>query len=158
MREKMTLKTHTLAVALSAGWPMLLTTVLMAGMLLMLLPGAQGWQMVGILVGVMALTYLMCLRMYLGEYLFLPATAFKGPRIIARLGSRKEIEISGVLAGEVIIRQSWLEKRLGVCHIRQQGLMVHLRGVPQPEQVRAWVAANFPAERRAAPAKGKKRK
>ena len=63
-----------------------------------------------------------------------------------------------MLAGEIIIRQSWLEKRLGVCHIRQRGTMVHLRGVREPEQVRAWVTANFPAQRKAAPVKGKKRR
>lgn len=156
MRERMELKTHTMGVALSAGWPMALATVLLMVMMLLLFPLEMCWPALVMLAAVVALTFLWCLRMYLGTYLFIPATEYKGARIIARLGRSNEIEISGVLADEIIIKQDWVERKLGVCHIRQKGTVVYLRGVRDPEKVRAWVEANFPKERKAAPVKGKK--
>lgn len=156
MRERMEMKTHTLGVALSTAWPMVLAVVILSGMMLFLLPLSVCWPMLAILVGLVALTFLWCFRMYLGTYLFLPATEFKGARIIARLGRNEEIDISGVLASEIIIKQGWLEKLCGVCHIRQKGTAVYLRGVKEPEKVKAWIAANFPAERKVEEPKGKK--
>lgn len=158
MREKMEMKTHTLGVALSAGWPMALALVILSGMLLMIYPISKCWQVLLGLAGVVALTFVWCLRMYLGTYLFLPATEFKGARIIARLGRNTDVEITGVLAGEIIVKQGWIEKLCGVCHIRQKDTTVYLRGVREPEKVRAWIEANFPAERKAAVVKGKKKK
>lgn len=155
MHERLEMKTHPLGVALSAGWPMALAFGLMSGIVLMLFPRSQGWEILAALAGVMALTFLWCMRLYLGTYLFLPATEYKGARIIARLGRNSEIEISGVLAEEIIVRQGWMEKHLGVCHIRQKGTAVYLRGVREPEKVQAWVAANFPRERKAPPVKVK---
>lgn len=157
MREKMEMKTHTLAVALTSGWPMLLTMVLCAAAVWSVLPFPMGWQLVALLVGVLALLFLWCMRLYLGTYLFLPATDIKGARIIARLGKNADVEISSVLAGEIIVKQGPIEKLCGACHIRQKGTMVYLRGVKEPEKVRAWIADNFPAERKM-PVKGKKRK
>ncbi len=158
MREKLEMKTHTLAVALTAGWPMALALAVVAGSLLALLPFAAVWKMIAALAAVVLLTFLWCMRLYLGTYLFLPATEYKGARIIARLGRNNEIEITGVLAGEIIVKQGPLEKLCGACHIRQKGTMVYLRGVRDPETVKAWIEANFPKERKALPVKGKKRK
>ena len=157
MREKMEMKTHAPAVALTSGWPMLLTMLVSAAAVWAVLPFPMGWQLVAILAGILALLFLWCMRLYLGMYLFLPATEYKGARIIARLGRNADIEISGVLAGEIIVKQGPLEKLCGACHIRQKGTMVYLRGVRDPETVKAWIAANFPSERKA-PLKGKKRK
>lgn len=156
MREKMEMKTHTLGVALSAAWPMALALVLISAVLLMMLPLRLVWPLLAILGGVVLLTFIWCFRMYLGTYLFLPATEYKGARIIARLGRQDETEITGVLASEIIVKQGWLEKTCGVCHIRQKGTAVYLRGVREPEKVKAWVAANFPAERRVEEVRGKK--
>ncbi len=156
MREKMEMKTHTLGVALSAAWPMALALVLISAVLLMMLPLRLVWPLLAILGGVVLLTFIWCFRMYLGTYLFLPATEYKGARIIARLGRQDETEITGVLASEIIVNQGWLEKTCGVCHIRQKGTAVYLRGVREPEKVKAWVAANFPAERRVEEVRGKK--
>ena len=156
MRERMEMKTNTLGVALSAGWPMLLGWVFVSGMSLLMLPLSMGWTLIAAMTAIVALTFLLCLRMYLGTYIFLPPTEFKGARIIARLGRSNEIEIAGVLAEEIIVKQGWMEKRLGVCHIRQKGTVIYLRGVSEPEKVKAWIAANFPQARKAAPAKGKK--
>lgn len=159
MRERLEMKTHTLGVALSAGWPMALALVLLSAAMLMMFPFSQAWPMLLLLLSVVVLTFIWCLRLYLGTYLFLPATAYKGARIIARLGRNNEIEITGVLADEILIRKSYLEKRLGVCHIRQKGTVICLRGVREPEKVQAWVAANFPRERKAPPIKaGRKKK
>lgn len=158
MREKLEMRTHTLAVALTAGWPMALALAVVAGSLLALLPFAAVWKMIAVLAAVVLLTFLWCMRLYLGTYFFLPATEYKGARIIARLGRNNEIEITGVLAGEIIVKQGPIEKLCGACHIRQKGTMVYLRGVRDPETVKAWIAANFPKERKALPVKGKKRK
>lgn len=158
MRERLEMKTHTLAVALTAGWPMALALAVVAGSLLALMPFAAVWKMIAALAAVVLLTFLWCMRLYLGTYLFLPATEYKGARIIARLGRNNEIEITGVLAGEIIVKQGPLEKLCGACHIRQKGTMVYLRGVRDPETVKAWIEANFPKERKALSVKGKKRK
>lgn len=158
MREKLEMKTHTLGVALTAGWPMALALAVVTVSVLLVLPFRMVGQMIATLTGVVALTFLWCLRLYLGTYLFLPATEYKGARIIARLGRNNEVVISGVLADEIIVKQGWIEKLCGVCHIRQRGTMVYLRGVRDPETVKAWIAANFPKERKAMPVKGKKQK
>lgn len=158
MRERMEMKTHTLGVALSAAWPMVLAMVILSSMVLLILPFSVCWPMLAVLLGLVMLTFIWCFRMYLGTYLFLPATEIKGARIIARLGRSDETEISGVLASEIIIKQGWLEKLCGVCHIRQKGTAVYLRGVKEPEKVKAWIAANFPQERKVEEPKGRKSK
>lgn len=155
MREKIEMKTSTLGVALSAAWPMALAVLVLTGVVLLVLPFRLGWPLIAIMAGLVALTFLWCFRMYLGTYLFLPATEYKGARIIARLG-RNETEISGVLADEIIIKQGWIEKLAGVGHIRQKGTAIYLRGVKEPEKIRAWVDANFPKERKSVQGKGKK--
>ena len=155
MRERMEMKTHTLGVALSAGWPMLLGFIFVAGISLLALPWRLCGPIIAIMAAVVLLTFLVCLRMYLGVYIFLPATEYKGARIIARLG-RNETEISGVLAEEIIIKQGWIEKLAGVGHIRQKGTAIYLRGVKEPEKIRVWVDANFPKERKTVRGKGKK--
>ena len=157
MHEKIEMKTNTRAVAVTAGWPMALALLVMGGMVLLLFPLREGWPMLLLLAAVMGLTFLWCLKLYLGTYIFLPPTEIKGARIIARLGRNEEVEISGVLRDEIIIKQGWLEKKLGVCHIRQKGTTVYLRGVQDMEKITAWVDANFPRERKA-PLKPRKRK
>lgn len=158
MRERMEMKTHTLGVAVSAGWPMLTALAFISGMVLLILPIRVSWPVIALLAGIVLLTFLWCFRMYLGTYLFLPATEYKGARIVARLGRNEETEITGVLASEIIVKQGWLEKLCGVCHIRQKGTAVYLRGVREPEKVQAWITANFPAERRAEEIRGRKGK
>ena len=158
MRERMEMKTHTLGVALSAAWPMALASLTVILMVLLIFPLAKAWQVIAMILGMVGLTFLWCFRMYLGTYLFIPATDFKGARIIARLGRSSDVEISGVLANEIIVKQGWIERLTGVCHIRQKGTFIYLRGVREPEKVRAWIGANFPKERKAAPVKGKKGK
>jgi len=157
MREKMQMKTHNLGVALSTGWPMAVAMLFVTAVVLLLMPLRVGWPVILVMAAVLLLTFLACFRMYVGEYLFLPATEYKGARIIARLG-RNETEITGVLAEEIIVKQGWIERLTGVCHIRQKGTPIYLRGVTESEKVRAWIDANFPKERKAAPAKGKKAK
>ena len=158
MRERMEMKTHTLAVALTAGWPMALALVVVTVSVLAVLPFRMVWQLLAVLAAAVALTFLWCMKLYLGTYIFLPATEIKGARIIARLGRNNEIEITGVLAGEIIVKQGPIEKLCGVCHIRQKGTTIYLRGVREPEKIHAWVEANFPKERKAVPVKGKKKK
>lgn len=157
MHDKIEMKTHTLGVALTAGWPMALTLVVLAVIVLFIAPVTVSWPMLLLLAGVIGLTFLWCMRMYLGSYIFLPPTEYKGARIIARLGRNEEVEISGVLQSEIIVRQGWIEKLCGVCHIRQKGTAIYLRGVRDKEMVQQWIAANFPAERNPGTPKGRKK-
>lgn len=143
MRERMELRTQGLAVLLTAAWPMVLGLALMAAASFLSMPPMMALQVTAVMAAVVALTLAICMRMYLGTYLFLPATEYKGARLIARLG-RNETEIAGVCAAEIIVKQGFIEKALKVCHIRQKGTAVYLRGVPEPEKVRAWIATNFP--------------
>lgn len=163
MRERMELKTNRLAVLLTAAWPMMIALVLMAGATLLILPPLMALQIVGVMLAIIAVTLAVCMPMYVGTYLFLPPTEVKGARLIARLG-RSENEIANVCTAEIIVKQNFIERAFKVCHIRQKGTALYLRGVPEPERVKAWIAANFPEktavmvnqERKAA--KGKKRK
>ena len=163
MHEKMELRTNRLAVALTAAWPMVVALVLMTAATLLILPPLMALQIAALLAVVVMLTLVFCLPMYMGTYLFLPATEYKGARLIARLG-RNENEIAGVRLSEIIVKQNFIEKWMKVCHIRQRGTALYFRGVPEPEKVRAWIAANFPEktavmrnqEQKAA--KGKKKK
>ncbi len=144
---RMEMKTHTLAVMVSAGWPLALSWSLITLAVVAILPLSSGWTIIAVMAAIMLLMFLLCVRMYLGTYLFLPATEYKGARIIARLGRSNDVDISGVLADEIIVKQGWIEKRFHVCHIRQKGTGIYLRGVKEPERVKSWVAANFPASR-----------
>jgi len=143
MRERLEMKTHRLAVLLTTAWPMLLALLLLTVVTLLILPFSLAWQVLAVMLGVILITLAICVPMYTGTYLFLPATEYKGARLIARLG-RNETEIAGVCAAEVLVKQNFIEKALGVCHIRQKGTAIYLRGVPEPEKVKAWIAANFP--------------
>lgn len=156
--ERIEMKTHTLGVMVTTAWPMLAAWGLLTLAMLLMLPLRAVWPIIAAMGLVVLVTFLLCIRMYMGTYLFLPPTEYKGARIIARLGRNNEVEISGVLAEEIIVKQGWIEKRCGVCHIRQKGTVIYLRGVSEPERVKAWVAANFPRERKAVPVKGKKGK
>ncbi len=157
MHERLELKTHKAAVMLTAAWPMVLGMVIMLAAVLLILPIQLGWVVLVMLLLVTLLTFALCLPSYLGTYLFLPATAIKGARILARLG-RSETEITGVCAGEIVIKQNFIEKACKVCHMRVKGTAIYLRGMPEPEKVRAWVAANFPAEPKPVPVKKGKKK
>lgn len=167
MREKLELKTHKLGVLCSAAWPMLLALLGMTGLMLVLMPAGYVLLVVGMMLFIALLTLLICVPMYMGVYLFLPPTEYKGARLLARLGKHEtETEISAVSRGEILVKQNVIEKALGVCHIRLKGSMIYLRGVPEMEKVTAWLDANFPektavmraAEEKERKAKAKKNK
>lgn len=143
MRERMELKTNKLAVTLTAAWPMVIALVLVIAATCWMLPIMMALQIAGLLLVIILLTLAFCVPMYLGTYVFLPATEYKGARLIARLG-RNENEIAGVCASEIIVKQNFIEKAMKVCHIRQKGTVLYFRGVPEVEKVKAWIAANFP--------------
>ena len=163
MREKMELKTHKLAVLLTSAWPMLIGLLLLTAATKLTLPWLLTLQVAGVMLGVILLTLACCMPMYVGVYVFLPPTEYKGARLIAKLG-RNETEIANLSRGEIIVKQNFIEKALKVCHIRQKGTAIYLRGVPEPERVKAWLDANFPEKTtitrnlEAKAQKGKKRK
>lgn len=143
MHEKLELRTNKLAVLLTTAWPMLLALLVMVIGTKLFLPWSLVLQIGGIMLGIVLLTLAICMPMYVGVYLFLPATEYKGARLIARLG-RNETEISGIPRAELLVKQNFIEKALKVCHIRQKGTAIYLRGVPEPGTVRMWIEANIP--------------
>ena len=146
MHERLELKTHRLAVALTTAWPMVLGLLLVIAASLLILPVQAALIIAAFMALVVLITFLCCLPMYLGTYLFLPATAYKGARLIARLGrhNRNETEVYSVPASDFIVKQNFLEKPLHVCHIRVKGTTLYYRGVPEVETVKEWIQANFP--------------
>ena len=145
MREKLERKTNKLAVLLTTAWPMVIALAIMVAGTLVILPWQMALQIGGIMLGIVLLTLAICVPMYLGTYLFLPPSEVKGARLLARLGrSGNETEVAGVSAGELLVKQNFIEKALKVCHIRQKGTAIYLRGVPEVERVKAWITANFP--------------
>lgn len=171
MHEKLTLKTNKLAVILTTAWPMVIAMIIISVFTALMFRQffVALLQIMGIMAVIVLLTLLICVPMYLGTYLFLPPTEYKGARLLARLGRHEtETEISSVCRAEIIVKQNILEKLLKVCHIRQKGTAIYLRGVPEVEKVKAWLDANFPektalmlaqeeADRKAKPKKGKKK-
>lgn len=157
MRERLEFKANRLAVILTTAWPLVLGLAVMTIILLAILPVPSVLPILLVMLGITVLTCLCCVPMYLGTYLFLPASEYKGARIIARLG-RSEAEISGVSCDEIIVKQNVIEKALKVCHIRQKGSPIYFRGVPEPEKVKAWIEASFPVKSAAPVTKKKGRK
>ena len=145
MHEKMTLKTHKLAVWLTTAWPLVIAWLLVGVPTLIFLPGRAAALINVVMLLIVLLTLLFCVPMYQGTYLLLPPTEYKGARLLARLGKHEsETEISSVSRRDIILKQSFIEKALKVCHIRQKGTPIYLRGVPQVEAVKAWLDVNFP--------------
>ena len=170
--EKLILKTKKSAVWLTTAWPMVIALALVSASTLLLFRSLRAaLPLIGVMAGIVLVTLLICVPMYMGTYLFLPPTAYKGARLLARLGRHEtETEISSVSRGEILVKQNFIEKWLKVCHIRLKGTTIYLRGVPEVEAVKAWLDANFPektavmlaaeeAERKAKQkGKGKKKK
>ena len=156
MRERIECKTHKLAVMVTTVWPMLLGMLAMSAGALVVAPFSVAMIVIGLMALLVITAFCFCVPMYLGSYHFLPATQVRGARIIARLG-RSETTIASVYADEIIVKQSWIEKAFGVCHIRQKDTPNYFRGVPEPEKVQAWINDNFPARPAERPA-GKKGK
>ena len=146
MHEKMTLRTKTSAVVLTACAPVALSVVLVVVVSLLLLPAYMVVLLALVMLLLSALVMAICLPSYMGVYDFLPATNLHGARIQARLGHAHTYEIGGTSAQDVLVKQTWLEKRLGVCHIRVRDTSLYFRGIPEVERVRAWVTANFPEQ------------
>lgn len=143
MREKMELRTKKSAVILTACAPVALS-VLPVLAISLLLPPSFTLIILGLMIAACGLTMAFYIPSYLGSYTFQPATNLHGARIVANLGRANTYEVSGVSAQDILVKQSRLEKRLRVCHIRVKGTAYYFRGVPEMEKVQAWVTANFP--------------
>ena len=164
MREKMTLKTHTWGVILTTAWPLVIALLVIGVPTFFLAPAQLAWMVNIVMLLIVLATLAICVPMYRGTYLFLPPTEYKGARLLARLGRHEsETEVSSVSRGEIIVKQNFIEKAFKCCHIRMKGTSIYYRGVPEVEQVKAWINANFPEKTAAmlyaeSRGKGKKKK
>lgn len=143
MREKLELRAQTWAVIVTACWPVALGALGLLVLTLLFLPWQMSLGLTGGMLVMGALVMAWCIPGYLGWYEFIPATAYKGARLVAHLG-RTDYEVSGVSAADVIVKSGWIERLFHVCHIRVKGTMMYYRGVPEMEKVRSWIDANFP--------------
>lgn len=143
MHERLEFKTHRAAVMLTTAWPMALALLITLGVSLLILPWQVALLIGGFLLLIALITFVLCVRMYMGSYRFLPGSEVHGARIVARLGLN-EVDIHGVSASEILVKQDFIERALKVCHIRQKGTAIFLRGVPEVDTVKMWIAANFP--------------
>ena len=148
MREKMELRTKKSAVILTACAPVALAVLLVLVLSLCLLPLSFTLLITGLMILMGALTMAFYIPSYVGVYVFQPATSLHGARITANLGRANTYEVSGVSAQDILVKQTFIEKRLHVCHIRVKGTAYYFRGVPEMEKVQAWVTANFPEKSR----------
>ena len=139
MREKLELRTKKSAVILTACAPVALSVLPVLAISLLLLPPSFT-----LMIAACSLTMAFYIPSYLGSYTFQPATNLHGARIVANLGRANTYEVSGVSAQDILVKQTFIEKRLRVCHIRVKGTAYYFRGVPEMEKVQAWVTANFP--------------
>ena len=161
MREKMELRTKKSAVILTACAPVALAMLPVLLLSLFLLPPSFTLLLLALMIAVCGLTMAFYIPSYLGSYAFQPATNLHGARIVANLGRANTYEVSGVSAQEILVKQTFLEKRLHVCHIRVKGTAYYFRGIPEIEKVQAWIAANFPEKSKVEQRmenKGKKKK
>lgn len=148
MREKLELRTKKSAVILTACAPVALSMLPVLAISLLLLPPSFTLMILGLMIAACSLTMAFYIPSYLGSYAFQPATSLHGARITANLGRANTYEVSGVSAQDILVKQTFLEKRLHVCHIRVKGTAYYFRGVPEMEKVQAWVTANFPEKSR----------
>ena len=144
MREKLELRTKKSAVILTACAPVALSVLPVLAISLLLLPPSFTLMILGLMIAACSLTMAFYIPSYLGSYAFQPATNLHGARIVANLGRANTYEVSGVSAQDILVKQTFIEKRLRVCHIRVKGTAYYFRGVPEMEKVQAWVTANFP--------------
>ena len=140
MREKLELRTKKSAVILTACAPVALSVLPVLAISLLLLPPSFTLMILGLMIAACSLTMAFYIPSYLGSYAFQPATNLHGARIVANLGRANTYEVSG----DILVKQTFIEKRLRVCHIRVKGTAYYFRGVPEMEKVQAWVTANFP--------------
>lgn len=148
MREKLELRTKKSAVILTACAPVALSVLPVLAISLLLLPPSFTLMILGLMIAACSLTMAFYIPSYVGVYVFQPATSLHGARITANLGRANTYEVSGVSAQDILVKQTFLEKRLHVCHIRVKGTAYYFRGVPEMEKVQAWVTANFPEKSR----------
>mgnify|MGYP003175048428 CR=1 FL=1 len=139
MREKLELRTKKSAVILTACAPVALSVLPVLAISLLLLPPSFTLMILGLMIAACGLTMAFYIPSYLGSYAFQPATNLHGARIVANLGRANTYEVSGVSAQDILVKQTFIEKRL-----RVKGTAYYFRGVPEMEKVQAWVTANFP--------------
>ena len=129
MHEKMELPTKKSAVILTSCAPVLLAVLLVLGLSLLVLPVSFALLLTALMIALCALPMAFYIPRHLGRYTFPPGNTY---------------EVSGVSAQDILLKQTFLEKRLHVCHIRVKGTAYYFRGIPEMEKVQAWVTANFP--------------
>lgn len=160
MKEKLVIKADRKAVILDQFWP-IVGLFLIVMLLSLILFGGDGNMMLlmgGVYLAVLIVCAVLLLPRSKAEYTFLPASEYRGTRLMIQLGSQ-EYEVFDVPPTDFVFGQSWVEKKLGVGHMRIKHTQFYLRGIHEMEQVQEWVKANFKVrEVRPAGKKGKKGK
>jgi len=159
MKEKLVIKADRKAVILDQFWPIAVLLVVVAVLSVILFGNNVEMilLMVGVYLAVMAVCAVLLLPRSKAEYTFLPASQYRGTRLMIQLGSQ-EYEVYDVPPADFIFGQSWVEKKLGTGHMRIRHTTFYLRGIHEMDQVQEWVKANFKVREVRTGKKGKKGK
>lgn len=144
MKEKLVIKADRKAVILDQAWPIVGLFLVVLVLSLILFSGDVNMMLLmgGVYLAVMIVCAVLLLPRSKAEYTFLPASEYRGTRLMIQLGSQ-EFEVFDVPPTDFVFGQSWVEKKLGVGHVRIRHTQFYLRGIHEMEQAQEWVNANF---------------
>lgn len=146
MRERIAVRSDKLVAALDLMLP-LAALALVISVLVLAVQGMEGLMLVGLVWGILIVTYVVSRSSYVGSYTFIPADEYHGAVIVIEQG-RRRYELKGIPASGYTYGQTMLEKWRGVGHIKVKGTIYRMRGIPQGEDIMAWIQTNFPEPRK----------
>lgn len=145
MKKRLVVQSDKLVAALDLLLPLVLLAIMIT-VLVLSTQGAEGTMLVGLVWGILIVTYIVSRSSYVGVYTFIPADEYQGARLVIEQG-RRRYEVKGIPASGYQYGQTLLEKWRGVGHVKVKGTIYRIHGIPQGEEVMAWIAANFPEPR-----------
>jgi len=151
MKKRLVIRSDKMVEALGLMFPLLALAIALT-VQVMAMQGREGMILVGLVWGIVIVTYVISRPRYVETYTFVPADENHGAYIVIQQGRRRH-EVRGIPASSYVYGQNWLEKRRGVGHVKVKGTIYKIRGISQGEEVMAWIQANFPE-----PKKRKKRR
>ena len=145
MNKKLILQGERLPFIIDMVWPVaVLAAVLTLAVTLLLPPLLAMVILAGFLVGIIIYT-LVALSRSKSEYSFLPASEYRGVRVTIHMG-RMEIELSDLHREDFIFGASWVEKLMGVGHVKMRNTFYKMRAIRDLDEIKAWVEANVRSE------------
>jgi len=159
MRQKLVIQAERWPFILDMLWPVAILLAVLTLVVSLLLPPVLVVIFCGsFLLGLLVFALFAVIRSK-AEYSFLPASEYRGVRLNLQMG-RTVIELADVHTEDFIFGASWVEKLMGVSHIKIRNTTYKMRGIREMDEAKAWIAANIRSEedRRQKKGKGAKKK